>query len=163
MVSNKSANLVNNKKQGMNNTIKQATLHKTSNIIMTQPSVIDANPYTPVEALAVARLIWALINSDQQLSLNESHYFQQSLDYLGVNPALFEEHKQDDEEKDYQIVRGMSSSKRSHCATLLRLAYQSDQLVDRIALSTLNDMLTRAELFRSDTLRPKRHDEGLII
>lgn len=130
---------------------------------MIQPSVIDVNPYTTDEALAVARLIWALINADQQLSINESLYFQQSLAYLGVSTSDFDQYVKEDVETAFETIKRMSSSKRSHCATLLRLAYQSDQMVNSIALSTLNTMLTKAELFRSDTLKPKRHDEGLII
>ncbi len=147
----------------MNPLNKQVSPRKSSTMILTPPSVIDVNPYTADEALAVARLIWTLINADHQLSVNESQYFQQSLGYLGVSAVAFDAYLNEEEEKAYEIVRRMASSKRSHCATLLRLAYQSDQLVNRIALKTLNDMLTKAELFRSDTLHPKRHDEGLII
>lgn len=129
----------------------------------TQPAVIDVNPYTTDEALAVARLIWTLIHSDSQISVNESEYFLQVLDYLGVTTFQFYEHLSVDEANDYQTVRGMTASKRSHCATLLRLAYQSDEVVNRVALSSLNDILTRAELFRPDVHTPTRHDEGLII
>lgn len=143
--------------------INQVTPRKSTNMAMTQPSVIDVNPYTTEESLAVARLIWALLCSDQQISLNESNYFQQSLEYLGLTKPAFDRYLIVDEEKAYETVKAMSSTKRSHCATLLRLAYQSDQTVNSISLSTLNSMLTKAELFRSDTFKPKRHDEGHII
>lgn len=123
---------------------------------------MEKSPFLPDEALAVAYLIWSLISSDQQLSTNESYYFQQSLQYLGVTPVMFEQQLSLPEEDSYAIVLGMSAHKRSLCATLLRLAYQSDELVDRVELRKLNEILIRAELFRSDG-KKRIPDDDLIL
>ncbi len=123
---------------------------------------MEKSPFSPNEALAVAYLIWSLICSDQQLSANESTYFQHTLSYLDVSPSAFERQLVKPEEDAFLTVMGMSSHKRSHCATLLRLAYQSDQLVDRVELRRLNEILIRAELFRTDGVK-RIPDEGLIL
>jgi len=123
---------------------------------------MEKSPFSPDEALAVAYLIWSLICSDEQLSTNESLYFQQSLHYLGVTPASFERHLSTPEEDVYAVVVGMSTRKRSQCATLLRLAYQSDELVDRVELRTLNEILIRAELFRTDGAKRIQDDDMIL-
>jgi hypothetical protein len=123
---------------------------------------METSPFSPNEAVAVAVLIWTLICSDQQLSANESHYFQQTLQYLGVTPEAFDIQLSKPEEEAYAVVLGMSARKRSHCATLLRLAYQSDELVDRVELRKLNEILIRAELFRTDE-KKRIIDDELIL
>ncbi len=123
---------------------------------------METSPFLPDEAVAVAVLIWSLICSDQQLSTNESHYFQQTLQYLGVSPEAFELRLSRPEEEAYTVVLGMNAQKRSHCATLLRLAYQSDELVDRVELRKLNEILIRAELFRRDG-KKRIPDDELIL
>jgi len=123
---------------------------------------MEKSPFDFEESLAVARLIWMLIYSDQQITHNESDYFQQSLDYLNLTYNEFDDYLQLPEEEPFSIVRGLSSKKRSLCAMLLRLAYNSDQNVDRIELSKLNDILIRAELFRSDNNKRKQDDDIII-
>lgn len=123
---------------------------------------MELSPFLPEEAVAVSFLIWSLISSDQFISSNESHYFQNTLHYLGVTPDAFDLQLTKPEEESYETVRGMNASKRSHCATLLRLAYHSDEWVDRIELRKLNDILKRAELFRTDK-RKHIQDEELIL
>jgi len=120
------------------------------------------NPFTTDESLAVARLIWALINSDQKITHNESDYFMQALTFLELKPAEFEAYLQLPEEMAYKTAKKMSASKRSQCATLLRLAYDSDQNVDRVELRKLNDILINASLFKFDG-KNRKQDDGYII
>jgi len=123
---------------------------------------MEKSPFSPDEALAVAYLIWSLICSDEQLSTNESLYFQQTIQYLGLTPALFERQLSKPEEDAYAVIVKMSARKRSHCATLLRLAYQSDEVVDRVELRTLNEILIRAELFRTDGAK-RIPDDNILL
>lgn len=102
------------------------------------------------ESLAVARLIWILIFSDFEITRNESDFFQQTLNDLDLTQKEIETYLKLPEEESFEIIRNMPSKKRSECARLLRMAYNTDESIDRIELSKLNDILTKAQLFRSD-------------
>lgn len=102
------------------------------------------------ESLAVARLIWLLIFADSEITRNESDYFQQILNDFGLTQKEMETYLQSPEDECYETVRLMSSKKRSECGRLLRLAFNTDKNIDRTELSKLNDILTKAELFRPD-------------
>ncbi|MDP4278277.1 MAG: hypothetical protein Q8914_11700 [Bacteroidota bacterium] len=123
---------------------------------------MENNPFDFDESLAVARLIWILIDSDNNITNNESAYFRQSLEWLNITQKEIEDYLQLPEEEAFEVVRNMPSKKRSECATLLRLAFNSDFNMDRVELSKLNELLTRAELFRPDKNSPDRDAEMII-
>jgi uncharacterized tellurite resistance protein B-like protein len=114
------------------------------------------------ESLAVARLIWILIYSDHEITRNESDFFNQSLDSLNVSQKELDDYMRIPEEEAYELVRNMPFKKRSECARLLRLAFDSDHNIDRIEMKKLNDILTRAELFRSEK-KYRKHDDDMLI
>ncbi|HKL93406.1 MAG TPA: hypothetical protein VJ871_09045 [Bacteroidales bacterium] len=111
---------------------------------------MDQSPFTYEESLAVARLIWIVLFSNEEITRNESDFFQQTLQYLQLSQSDLEDQLTFPDEDAYATIRGMKASKRSECARLLRMAVNSDGSVDRRELATLNEVLMRAELFRPD-------------
>lgn len=111
---------------------------------------MDQSPFTYEESLAVARLIWIVLFSNEEITRNESDFFQQTLQYLQLSQKDLEDQLTFPDEDAYATIRGMKAAKRSECARLLRMAVNSDGNVDRRELATLNEVLMRAELFRPD-------------
>jgi len=122
---------------------------------------MEVNLFSYEESLAVVRLIWILIFSNNEITRNESDYFQQTLKAFDLTQKEIETYLQLPEEETYEVIRNMSSKKRSECGRLLRLAYNTDKSIDRKELSTLNVILMKAELFRPDK-DSKKNDDGFI-
>jgi hypothetical protein len=123
---------------------------------------MDVNPFNSGESLAVARLVWILIFSDDGITRKESDQFQQTLKFLGLTDDDMEENLQKPEEESFEIVRNMPSKKRIECGKLLRLAFSSslEKDINKLEMSKLNDILMRAELFRPDKNNRKRDIES---
>jgi uncharacterized tellurite resistance protein B-like protein len=102
------------------------------------------------ESLAVVRLVWMLIFSNSEITRTESDYFQQTLKDLNVTQKEIEKYIEVPEEDTYELIRNMSYEKRMECVRLLRLAFSADKERNIKEMSKLNDMIVRAELFRSD-------------
>lgn len=115
--------------------------------------------FNPGEALAVARLIWLLIFSNNEVSGEESAFFTKTLNDLNINRKEMEEYMDLPLEVSYEKVKNMNSKKRSECVRLLRLAVNTDNNIDRKELGILNEILIKAELFRSDKKNKKGDDE----
>ncbi len=123
---------------------------------------MEKSPFQYEEALAVARLIWSLVTSDKELTTNELNYLQQTFDYLNITLTQLYEYLKGPEDTAYETVRKMPFRKRNECARLLRLAFNSNELVNRVELNKLNDILTRAELFKNDQKSSKQDIEILL-
>jgi hypothetical protein len=124
--------------------------------------MMEKSPFQYEEALAVARLIWSLVTSDKELTTNELNYLQQTFDYLNITLTQLYEYLKGPEDTAYETVRKMPFRKRNECARLLRLAFNSNELVNRVELNKLNDILTRAELFKNDQKSSKQDIEILL-
>jgi hypothetical protein len=123
---------------------------------------MEIESFSYEESLAVVRLIWILIFSNNEITRNESDYFQKSLSDFGLTMKEIETYLQLPEEETYEVIRNMSSKKRSECGRLLRLAYNTDKSIDRKELSTLNEIINKAELFRPDKNSRKNDDSELL-
>jgi hypothetical protein len=123
---------------------------------------MEIESFSYEESLAVVRLIWILIFSNNEITRNESDYFQKSLSDFGLTMKEIETYLQLPEEETYEVIRNMSSKKRSECGRLLRLAYNTDKSIDRKELSTLNEIINKAELFRPDKDSRKNDDSELL-
>jgi len=123
---------------------------------------MEKSPYQHEEALAVARLIWSLVTSDKELTANELNYLQQTFDYLNITLTQLYEYLKEPEDTAYETVRKMSFRKRNECVRLLRLAFNSNELANRVEMNKLNNILTRAELFKNDQKSSKQDTEILL-
>lgn len=118
------------------------------------------NPFTKEESLAIVRLIWILIFSDNTITRNESDYFQQTLDNLEISEEDFNDYVKSPDEDSYEVVRNMSSKKKTEFGKILRCACDGDN-INKAKLSKLNDILVKVDLFGSDRSFRKRDDDTL--
>jgi uncharacterized tellurite resistance protein B-like protein len=118
------------------------------------------NEYTPEESLAIARLIWILINRNGAVNRKEADYFAKTLQSLKVTRADFDQVLNTTEEEAFALVRRMPALKRHECGKLLRLAVTSDGIVELAELSKLNDILEEAAIFRPDRKSQKKSEGG---
>lgn len=119
-------------------------------------------PFDPLESLAVAKLIWVLLFSDESIDRQESDFFEQVLHNFDLSSEDFETFLSEPVEHSYEIVKSMSAEKRRQCVKLLRMAVDSDKIVKLSELSRLNEILERTELFRPDKKNTKKTDEGFV-
>lgn len=119
------------------------------------------NLFSHKESLAVARLVWILLFSNNEITREESDYFKQILKDFGLTQEEIEAYLQKPEDETYEVIRNMPSKKRSECVRLFRIAVNTDNNVDRKELSKLNDILVKAELFRPDK-NSKRDDNEFL-
>lgn len=118
------------------------------------------NDFTTEESLAVVRLIWLLLFSDDAVDPNEADYFDKTLQDLKVSPQEFQASLSLPLASAYETIRQMPSGKRRECGTLLRLAVTSDGVVELTELSRLNDILEEAAVFRPDRRSSKKSEGG---
>lgn len=118
------------------------------------------NEYTREESLAIARLIWILINRNGAVNRKEADYFTKTLQTLKVTRADFDQVLNTSEEDAFVLVRRMPALKRHECGKLLRLAVTSDGIVELAELSKLNDILEEAAIFRPDRKTQKKSEGG---
>ena len=118
------------------------------------------NEYTPEESIAIARLIWHLINRNRAVNRKEADYFAKTLQLLKVTPTDFDQSLSTTMDEAYALVRCMPALKRYECGKLLRLAVTSDGLIELAELSMLNDILEEAAIFRPDRKSQKKSEGG---
>lgn len=118
------------------------------------------NDYTPEESLAIARLIWILINRNGAVNRKEADYFAKTLQLLKISRSDFELSLTTPDSAAYTLVRHMPTLKRHECGKLLRLAVTSDGIVELAELSMLNDILEEAAIFRPDRKAQKKSEGG---
>lgn len=118
------------------------------------------NEYTPEESLAIARLIWILINRNSAVNRKEADYFAKTLQQLKISRSEFDQNLSTSEDTAYVVVRHMPSPKRHECGKLLSLAVTSDGKVELAELSKLNDILEEAAIFRPDRKAQKKSEGG---
>jgi uncharacterized tellurite resistance protein B-like protein len=118
------------------------------------------NEYTPEESLAIARLIWLLINRNGAVNRKEADYFAKTLQLLKITRAEFDQSLSLSSDEAYALVRHMPTLKRHECGKLLRLAVTSDGVVELAELSMLNDILEEAAIFRPDRKSQKKSEGG---
>ena len=118
------------------------------------------NEYTPEESIAIARLIWDLINRNRAVNRKEADYFANTLQLLKVTRAEFDQNLSTTIDEAYSLVRCMPTLKRHECGKLLRLAVTSDGLIELAELSLLNDILEEAAIFRPDRKSQKKSEGG---
>jgi len=121
---------------------------------------MDYNLFDESESLAVARLVWMLIFSDEVVDRRESDFFDQLLKNLKLTSETFETSLSQPEEWAYEVIRSMPAVKRRECGKVLRLAVGSNNKVDLSALSRLNEILENAAIFRPDKKTVKKSEEG---
>lgn len=127
---------------------------------MPNPKKMIENDYTPEESLAIARLIWILINRNGTVNRKEADYFAKTILLLKISRSDFEQSLSSSESAAYALVRHMPSMKRHECGKLLRLAVTSDGVVELAELSILNDILEEAAIFRPDRKVQKKSEGG---
>lgn len=118
------------------------------------------NEYTPEESLAIARLIWVLINRNGDVNSKEADYLAKTLQLLKITRADFDQSLSTSVDEAYTLVRCMPTLKRHECGKLLRLAVTSDGIVELSELSMLNDILEEAAIFRPDRKSQKKSEGG---
>ena len=118
------------------------------------------NEYTPEESLAIARLIWVLINRNGSVNRKEADYLAKTLQLLKITRADFDQSLTTPVDEAYTLVRCMPTLKRHECGKLLRLAVTSDGIVELSELSMLNDILEEAAIFRPDRKSQKKAEGG---
>ena len=118
------------------------------------------NEYTPEESIAIARLIWVLINRNGAVNRKEADYFAKILQQLKTSRADFDQSLSQSMEETFGLVRRMPTLKRHECGKLLRLAVTSDGVVELAELSMLNDILEEAAIFRPDRKSQKKSEGG---
>jgi len=112
------------------------------------------------ESLAVARLVYSLLISDEKVGRQESVFFEQLLQNLSIKRAEFELYLSEPIEETYEIVKRMPYPKRRECGRFLRMAVNADHTVELSELSRLNEILDRASILRPDKRTNKKSDEG---
>jgi len=118
------------------------------------------NEYTPEESIAIARLIWDLINRNRAVNRKEADYFAKTLQLLKVTRTDFDQNLSTTMDEAYALVRRMPALKRHECGKLLRLAVTSDGVIELAELSMLNDILEEAAIFRPDRKSQKKSEGG---
>lgn len=118
------------------------------------------NDYAPEESLAIARLIWVLINRNRALNRKEADYLAKTLQLLKITRADFDQSLTTPVDKAYALVGRMPTLKRHECGKLLRLAVTSDGVIELAELSMLNDILEEAAIFRPDPKSQKKAEGG---
>lgn len=118
------------------------------------------NEYTPVESMAIARLIWVLINRNGAVNRKEADYFAKTLQLLKISKYDFDKALSEALDDVYSVVRAMPTLKRHECGKLLRLAVTSDGIVELAELSKLNEILEEAAIFRPDRRSQKKSEGG---
>lgn len=118
------------------------------------------NEYTPEESIAIARLIWVLINRNGDVNRKEADYLAKTLQLLKITRADFDQSLSTSVDEAYTLVRRMPTLKRHECGKLLRLAVTSDGIVELSELSMLNDILEEAAIFRPDRKSQKKAEGG---
>lgn len=118
------------------------------------------NEYTPEESIAIARLIWLLINRNDGVNRKEADYLAKILQLLKIPRTDFDQSLTTPVEEAYALVRRMNTLKRHECGKLLRLAVTSDGKIELSELSMLNDILEEAAIFRPDRKSQKKSEGG---
>ncbi len=118
------------------------------------------NDYTPEESIAIARLIWLLINRNDGVNRKEADYLAKTLQLLKIPRTDFDQSLTTPVEEAYALVRNMPTLKRHECGKLLRLAVTSDGKIELAELSMLNDILEEAAIFRPDRKSQKKSEGG---
>lgn len=118
------------------------------------------NDYTPEESLAIARLIWLLINRSGDVNRKEADYLAKTLQLLHVARPDFDQSLSTPVDEAYALIRRMPTLKRHECGKLLRLAVTSDGVIELAELSMLNDILEEAAIFRPDRKSQKKSEGG---
>lgn len=118
------------------------------------------NDYTPEESIAIARLIWLLINRNDGVNRKEADYLAKTLQLFKIPRTDFDQSLTTPVEEAYNLVRHMSTLKRHECGKLLRLAVTSDGKIELAELSMLNDILEEAAIFRPDRKSQKKSEGG---
>lgn len=112
------------------------------------------------ESLAVARLVYSLLISDNSVGHQESVFFEQLLQNLNLKRTEFELNLSEPLEKTYDLVKKMPSAKRRECGRFLRMAVNADHIVELSELSRLNEILDKASILRPDKKTNKKSDES---
>jgi len=118
------------------------------------------NDYAPEESLAIARLIWVLINRNGSVNRKEADYLAKTLQLLKITRVDFDQSLITPVDEAYTLVRRMPTLKRHECGKLLRLAVTSDGVIELTELSMLNDILEEAAIFRPDRKSQKKAEGG---
>jgi len=118
------------------------------------------NDYTPEESLAIARLIWLLINRNHAVNRKEADFFTKTLQLLKITREDFDKSLSTPAAEAYTLVRCMPTLKRHECGKLLRLAVTSDGVIELAELSMLNDILEESAIFRPDLKLQKKSEGG---
>jgi len=118
------------------------------------------NDYSPEESLAIARLIWILINRNEGVNRKEADYLAKTLQLLKVARPDFDQSLSTPVDEAYALVRRMPTLKRHECGKLLRLAVTSDGVIELAELSMLNHILEEAAIFRPDSKSQKKSEGG---
>lgn len=118
------------------------------------------NEYTPEESIAIARLIWVLINRNDGVNRKEADYLAKTLQLLKVSRTDFDQSLTTPVEDAFDLVRRMATLKRHECGKLLRLAVNSDGVIELAELSMLNNILEEAAIFRPDRKSQKKSEGG---
>jgi len=116
--------------------------------------------YTPEESLAIARLIWLLINRNDDVNRKEADYLAKTLKLLKIARVDFDQSLSTPVDEAYSLVRCMPTLKRHECGKLLRLAVTSDGVIELAELSMLNDILEESAIFRPDRKSQKKSEGG---
>jgi uncharacterized tellurite resistance protein B-like protein len=118
------------------------------------------NDYTPEESIAIARLVWVLINRNGAVNRKEADYFAKILQLLKITRVEFDQNLTISADEAFAVVRHMPTLKRHECGKLLRLAVTSDGVIELAELSMLNDILEEAAIFRPDRKSQKKSEGG---
>lgn len=121
---------------------------------------MNNNFFETSESLAVARLVWMLLFSDNIINRKESDFFEQTLQSMNLSSEMFESSLSVPLEQSYFVVKSMSALKRRECARLLSLAVASDNVVELSELSRLNDILEKVSIFRPDKKSTNKFEGG---
>jgi hypothetical protein len=121
---------------------------------------MDILPFNTLESLAVARLVWDLIFSDNKLDRRESDFFEQMLQSMNLTSEKFESSLSDPIDHSYEVVRKMPVVKRRECGRLLRLVVDADHNVALSELSRLNEIIEQASIFRPDKQDAQKGNES---
>jgi len=118
------------------------------------------NEYSPEESIAIARLIWTLINRNEAVNRKEADFFANTLQQLKISRTEFDQSLSLSLDEAYHLVRNMPTMKRHECGKLLRFAVTSDGVIELAELSMLNEILEEAAIFRADKKSQKKSEGG---
>ncbi len=118
------------------------------------------NDYTHEESIAIARLIWLLINRKDGVNRKEADYLAKTLQLLKIARIDFDQSLSIPVDESFALISRMPTLKRHECGKLLRLAVTSDGVIELAELSLLNDILEEAAIFRPDRKMQKKSEGG---